>query len=94
MMILLIDQVWFSDDKQILELVNFVHPEHRRSNYAKTLVEYAKHCSDATGLDLTIGVLSNVRMEAKVKLYERQLPKAGAFFVYSPKRESVSIAAE
>lgn len=31
-----------------------------------------------------IGVISNERMEAKVSLYGRMLPKAGEFFCYRP----------
>lgn len=81
---ILIDPVWYSDDLQLLELFNFCHPDHRRPSCAKPLIEFAKKCADETGLDLTIGVLSNIRMEAKVKLYGRMLPKAGEFFVYSP----------
>jgi hypothetical protein len=34
-------------------------------------------------MPLVIGVISNIRTEAKIKLYERRLPKAGAFFVYN-----------
>jgi len=34
-------------------------------------------------LPLILGVVSNYRTEAKVKLYERQFPKAGAFFMYN-----------
>lgn len=84
-LLLLIDPIWWSDSLQLLELFNFVREDHRKSTYAKQLIQYAKHCSDETGLDLTIGVLANKRTEAKIRLYERQqLPRCGAFFVYSP----------
>ena len=77
--------VWYSDEWQLMELVNFVHPDHRRSNYAKQLIGFGKWCADQMNIDLMIGVLTNVRTEAKVHLYERQLSKAaGAFFVYHP----------
>ena len=79
-----LEPVWFSQDYQLSELFNFVRPEHRRSGYAKALILYAKQCADALGIDLMIGVLSNIRMEAKVRLYGRLVPKAGEFFVYRP----------
>lgn len=86
-LLLLIDPIWWSDSLQLLELFNFVREDHRKSTYAKQLIQYAKHCADETGLDLTIGVLANKRTEAKVRLYERQqLPKVGAFFCYSPEK--------
>lgn len=85
-LLLLIDPIWWSPSFQLLELFNFVREDHRRSNYAKQLIQYAKHCADSTGLDLTIGVLANKRTEAKVRLYSRQIAKAGEFFVYSPEK--------
>lgn len=86
MILLLIDPVWYSDEFQLLEIFNFVREDSRRSSFARDLINYAKRCADETGLDLTIGVLSNVRMAAKVRLYSRLLPKGGEFFVYSPSR--------
>lgn len=78
---------WYSDDITLDEYLNFVDPEHRVSNHAQTLIGYAKHMVDqirATHQDLKliIGVLSTKRAAAKVRLYERQLTAAGAFFVY------------
>lgn len=86
---LLIDEIYYSDECQILEIWNFVRPDCRRSNYAKTLIEFAKKCARDMNLHLMIGVLSDIRMEAKVRLYERQLPKAGAFFLYRPEADGV-----
>jgi hypothetical protein len=30
-----------------------------------------------------MGIVSNIRTEAKIKLLERQMRKAGAFFIYN-----------
>lgn len=79
-----LEPIWFSQDYQLAELFNYVRPEHRKSGYAKALISYAKSCADSLGIDLMIGVLSNIRMEAKVRLYGRLVPKAGEFFVYRP----------
>lgn len=81
---------WYSDEITLDEYLNFVDPEHRSSEHAKTLIAYAKHMVDRIrsashpDLKLIIGVLSTKRTAAKVRLYERQLVPAGAFFVYPP----------
>ena len=85
--LLIIEPVWYSDDYQLLEVSNFVHPDHRRSDYAKQLIVFSKRCAENLSLDLTMGVYSNERTEAKVRLYRRQLPPVGAFFCYKPNKE-------
>lgn len=84
---------WYSDEITMDEYLNFVDPEHRASNHAKTLISYAKHMVDQirlthANLRLIIGVLSTKRTAAKVRLYERQLTPAGAFFVH-PKPDNI-----
>lgn len=81
---LLIEQPWFSDEYILLEYFNYVRPEHRKSKLARDQIAYSKSCADALNLDLNFAVLSNVRTEAKVRLYRRLLPCKGAIFVYSP----------
>lgn len=78
---------WYSDDITLDEYLNFVDPSHRASDHAKSLIGYAKHMVDQirlkhSTLRLVIGVLSTKRAAAKVRLYERQLTPAGAFFLY------------
>lgn len=80
---LAIDEPYYSDEFQITEAWNIVHPDYRKSDHAKSLITFAKSCSDEIGIPLMIGIISNHRTEAKVRLYERQLEKAGAFFVYN-----------
>lgn len=80
--LLVISQNWYSDDFHLEELANFVHPDHRKSNHAKTLLSYSRHLADHTAIPLLIGIISNERTAAKVRLYKRQLPEAGAFFLY------------
>ena len=82
LLLLTIGCPWYSEDIYFEELANFVHPDHRKSDHAKTLIAYSKYIADKVGLSLVIGVLSNTRTAAKVRLYRRQLPEAGAFFVY------------
>ena len=82
--LMMVTEVWYSSDYHVQELSLFVAPDHRRSNYAKQLMAFAKRTSDALNLDLTIGVLSNHRTQPKVRLYQRQFPQKGAFFIYHP----------
>lgn len=82
--IMIIDEVWYSRESQLLELSLFVHPDHRKSTYARQLMEFSKQASNGLKMDLTIGVLSTSRTEAKVRLYQRQFPQAGCYFLYRP----------
>ncbi|MBN9433986.1 MAG: GNAT family N-acetyltransferase [Bosea sp.] len=77
------DQPYYSDAFFLNESWNFVRPEHRRSDYAKQLIAFAKHCSDQMKVPLMVGIVSNHRTEAKIRLYERSLEKAGAYFVHN-----------
>lgn len=86
MIYLLIAHFWYSREWHLEELFSWVHPNHRRSNNAKNLIGFAKHCADELKIPLVIGIISNTRTEAKVELYKRQLKKpAGAFFIYGGK---------
>ena len=85
--------LWYSDEINMDEYLNFVDPDHRKSNHAITLISYAKHMVDQIRVahkdfKLTIGVLSTKRTAAKVRLYERSLVPAGCFFVY-PAQENI-----
>lgn len=81
---LMIEPIWYSTDWQLLEFFNYVRPDYRRMGFAADLIAYAKRCSDQIGIDLTVGVFSNQRTEAKCRLYRRWLPQMGAFFCYAP----------
>lgn len=83
-LIMIIDEVWYSKETQLLELSLFVHPNHRKSTYARQLMEFSKQASNGLKMDLTIGVMSTSRTEAKVRLYQRQFPQVGCYFVYRP----------
>ena len=84
--LLRIGNMWYSDQQVIEEKAIFIHPDYRsaKGGRARKLVEFSKQVADRLGLPLIIGVLSNQRTEAKVRLYERQFGKAsGAFFLYN-----------
>ena len=77
------DRYWYAKDWFLCEVFNFVPTEHRKSTRAKSLLAFAKKCSDDMKIPLVVGIVSNNKTEPKIKLLERQLPKAGAFFVYN-----------
>ena len=75
---------WYSTQLHVEELLVFVDPQYRRSPHAKTMIEWMKEEARELGIPVLTGIMSNKRTEAKVRLYERQLPKIGAFFLYDP----------
>ena len=86
--LLRIGAMWYSHDLVVEEKAIFVHPDYRKSKNgrAKALCEFSKQVSNELGIPLMIGVLSNHRTQAKVRLYERQFgPPSGAFFLYGAK---------
>ena len=91
--LLRIGSMWYSDSKVVEEKAIFIHPEYRsaKGGRAKRLCEFSKRVADALGIPLIIGVLSNSRTEAKVRMYERQFGKpSGAFFLYGAKTGTFS----
>jgi hypothetical protein len=90
--LLRIGEIWYSKSQHIEERAIFVHPAYRgaRGGRAARLAEFSMDVADQLGLPLTIGVLSDHRTAAKVRLYQRILGKpAGAYWIYQPgSRES------
>lgn len=89
------DQIWFSNSWHLIEYFNYVDAPHRKSNYAKELINYSKACADALGMELFMAVHSNIRTEAKVRLYKRTkgFQLMGAYFRYTPERLKLAQAA-
>lgn len=85
-LLMVLDEIWYASPgtMQLLELSLFVHPDHRKSDRAKQLMQFSKQASEGLALDLTIGVFSNSRTEAKIRLYQRQYKQVGAYFMYRP----------
>jgi len=95
--LLRIGTMWYSDALVLEEKAIFVNPNFRgaKGGRARRLCEFSKKAADTLGLPLIIGVLSNHRTEAKVRLYERQFGKpSGAFFLYNAQTGAFKAAAE
>lgn len=76
---------WYSSSSTIEEKAIFVHPQYRsaKGGRAARLCEFSKRVSDELGLPLTIGVLSNARTAAKIRMYSRIMGEpTGAYWVY------------
>jgi GNAT superfamily N-acetyltransferase len=75
--------MWYSQTPLLEELFIYVKPEYRRSPNAKTLLRWVRATKEKLGVRLIIGVISNARTQAKLRLYERELgqPVGGFFFL-------------
>ncbi len=89
---LTITQQWYSNQYHMEEWMVYTDPEHRRSHHAEALVQWMKDQVEIQQMPLLTGIISNIRTEAKCRLYRRMLPKAGEFFVLTPKGSSLSVA--
>lgn len=87
---LVLGSAWYTDQIGVDDCLNFVDPEHRRSEHAKALLGFAKQMVDSIrsgghpDFRMIVGVMSTHRTMAKIKLYSRQLTHVGAFFMYPP----------
>lgn len=88
---MVIEPIWYSDSFHLLEYFNYVRPDARRSRYAQDLLAYGKRCADDLGIDFTCGVFSNIRTEAKCRLYRRVMPKMGEFFCHRPRKQTMEL---
>jgi hypothetical protein len=81
-------QWWWSNSWYYQELVLFVHPEHRKSNHLRDLLNFQRWVSDAQTkgfgyrVYLMCGVLGVSHVREKIMLYRRKFRQAGAVFVY------------
>jgi GNAT superfamily N-acetyltransferase len=86
--VLRVGPMWYSPELILEEKAIYVCPEFRsaKGGRARKLSEWAKGLSEKLGIPLAIGVLSNTRTEAKIRLYQRVFgPPAGVYFLYNAK---------
>lgn len=81
-------QWWWSRQYCFQELVLFVHPDHRKSNHLRDLLNFQRWVSDAMTKNfgyrvyLLCGVLGVHHVREKIMLYKRKFRQAGAIFIY------------
>jgi hypothetical protein len=84
MIYLFVTMFWYTDDPHIEEIYNYVHPDYRKSDNAKALIDFAKKCSEGINVPLMIGIVSNQKTEQKIRLYQRRLGKpSGAYWLWN-----------
>ena len=76
-------QWWHTEDWHIDEMWNYVHPDHRRSSHAKDLIAYMKWVAEQMNMSLHMGIITGTKMEAKIRLYRRQIQPVGALFIHN-----------
>lgn len=83
-------QDWYTEDWSLFEVFNFVRQPYRAgTTNARDLVAWACCISDGLRMKMLIGIISNHRTEAKMRLYQRLLgPQIGAFFMHDGTRGS------
>ena len=92
--LLTIGETWYSSLRVIEERAIFIDPAFRSAKGARArkLCGFGKTVADKIGVPLLIGVLSNSRTEAKVRMYKRQFGEpSGAFFLYGAKTGNLSL---
>lgn len=86
MILLRFSETWYSDEPILEELYNYVPRKHRNGRNAQALLEFAKSAADRLEIPLLIGVLSQNRTRAKIRLYQRVFGEpVGAFFLHGAK---------
>jgi hypothetical protein len=83
--LLRIGDPWYTRQLVLEERAIYIHPDYRgaKGGRAARLCEFTKFIADQLGIPLMIGVLSNTRTEAKVRMYRRIFGEpAGAYFLY------------
>lgn len=84
--LLRVGSIWYSDMPLLEEKAVFVHPDYRaaKGGRATRLCEFSKLAADMLGMPLTIGVLSDHRTRAKVKMYTRVMGEpSGCYWLYN-----------
>jgi hypothetical protein len=79
---LLIASFWYSEELHLEELLVYVDPECRNSNHAGACLDWMKALADQLKIPLVTGIISKERTAAKIRLYDRKLPRVGAFYFY------------
>ena len=82
MAFVILNQYWYSEAYFLDELIVYVDPECRKSDHAKAFIEWLKKTSDDLGIPLLTGIISKDRTAAKIRLYDRYLPRIGAFYLH------------
>lgn len=84
------ETTWYSAHVMLVERWLYVRPEHRKSNFATSLIDFAKKSADAAQTyPLIVGHMSAGREEAKSRFYRRHLgPAVGNYFSHTGRSQA------
>lgn len=91
---LLVGKWWYSEEEHLEDIFTYVREPYRHMKMARPLLDFSKRAAKELKMPLLMGVLSNERTKAKVALFERKLPMAGALFLYRPEGAELHPEAE
>lgn len=74
----------YTDEWHLEDICNFVHPDYRKSQHAKDLIQFGKWIAEQMGFPLFIGILTAKRLEAKRRFYNRWVKEVGSVYVHNP----------
>jgi hypothetical protein len=83
-------QWWWSDNWYLMEVCNYVHPDHRRSSHIDDMIDFERWLSDQWSMQygyrvyLVAGVMGTRRLRAKIALYWRRMTEVGRAYLYPP----------
>lgn len=78
------ETLWYSSHVVLMERWLYVRPEYRRSNYAATLIDFAKRAADTANIyPLITGHITPGREEAKSRFYRRFLTPIGTCYTHT-----------
>lgn len=76
-------QFWYTEAWHLSEYWNFVHADHRHTEYASDLIDFGKWCAEQLSIPLHMGIISTHRVKAKVRLYQRKIRYMGGYFMHN-----------
>lgn len=74
----------YAEEWHLQDICAYTHKDHRRSNHANDLLEFGKWISEQMKLPLIIGILTEKKLEAKKRFYQRHVKEVGALFMHNP----------
>lgn len=80
---LTVARFWDTGLRHLEPLWTFVHPDHRRTDYLKRLIGFAKSVAQDMNLPLVGAEEQNPGTERKRQLFERSMQQVGSVAIYS-----------
>jgi len=87
---LFVTSPWDSTDEFLADRWLFVHPDHRRSEHAKKLMDFARWTARQLGRSLLMTAVYNEATAGKAMLFDRSLPMRGSVYLFDPSADTAS----